>query len=122
MSTSDMSKAKGAHPNLVVVYLAVAAACIAVNLIYARFSHDVSSAAMTWMFLYPFLGGSGFLALLHKLFPEFFSWRGYRVFFNLHNSAHRCSHYTRRIREIGRILAAGMILITLYLSENCRDR
>lgn len=39
------------------VYGAVTAFTIAANSIYALFAHGVSSAAMTYMFLYPLAGG-----------------------------------------------------------------
>lgn len=68
------------------VYAALAAAAIAVNNIYALFAHGVSSAAMTWMFLYPLLGGSLAYLLLLLLFPEAGQAPGYRLFSNAYNS------------------------------------
>lgn len=67
-------------------YAASSIFCIAVNYIYAQFSHDVNSAAMTWVFLFPLLGGCGFFALLAARMPGFSTWEYYRIFFNLHNS------------------------------------
>lgn len=39
-------------------YLIVSAAAIAVDKGYGVYSHGVASAAMTWMFLYPLVGGA----------------------------------------------------------------
>ncbi len=39
-------------------FLAVALLCIVFNLVYARYSHGVSSGYMTFAFAYPLLGGA----------------------------------------------------------------
>ncbi len=48
------------------VYLALSAACVAFDRIYALFAHGVSSASMSLLFLYPLLGG---------FLPFFLLWR-----------------------------------------------
>lgn len=50
LSTSDIKKS-------VLAYLGVSIFLIIVNYIYSLFSHNVSSNYMTYMFVYPLLGG-----------------------------------------------------------------
>jgi len=71
---------------IILVYLAVSLLCIAVNKIYATFGHGVSSDAMTWMFLYPLMGGILFLPLSGIMIPKVGRATGHRVFFNIYNS------------------------------------
>lgn len=54
--------------------------------IYGVFGHGVESASMTWMFLYPLIGGMVFFFVVRTLFPKVNYLNGYRVFYNLHNS------------------------------------
>lgn len=61
MFTSDIKKTA-------LLYLAASVFCMIVNLIYGRFAHGVSSAYMTYMFLYPLFGGS-LLLFLQKHMP-----------------------------------------------------
>ena len=68
------------------VYLALSFAAIAVDNIYAIFGHGVRSDAMTWMFLYPLIGGTLFYLLIELLIPWINRLVGYRVFFNIYNS------------------------------------
>ncbi|WP_338450942.1 hypothetical protein R4Z09_03200 [Niallia oryzisoli] len=46
----------------------------------------ILSAAMTWMFLYPLLGGVLFYFIVRKLFSHITYFVGCRVFLNTHNS------------------------------------
>jgi hypothetical protein len=39
------------------VYLAASLLCVLFNAVYAKYSHGVSSAGMTYMFIYPLTGG-----------------------------------------------------------------
>ena len=71
---------------IILVYLAVSLLCIAVNKIYATFGHGVSSDAMTWMFLYPLMGGILFLPLSGIVIPKVSRVTGHRAFFNIYNS------------------------------------
>lgn len=84
LSTSDINRRKLWKP--VYVHAIVAAALVIANLVYSLFSHGIRSAAMVWMFLSPLLGGSLFFLLVKGLFPGINGVRGYRLFFNLHNS------------------------------------
>lgn len=59
---------------------------IAFDRIYAMFSHSVSSAYMSFLFLYPLIGGAGIYLLLYRLIPQLPQAPAYRVFANLYNS------------------------------------
>lgn len=91
LSTSGIERLprRGAAPSLrksAAVYVLVSLAAIVVDHIYALFAHGVSSAAMTWMFLYPLLGGALVYFLLDRLRPGVYGARYYRIFSNAYNS------------------------------------
>lgn len=50
----------------VLFYIVFAIVCIIINVIYAQFSHEVSSNYMTYMFLYPLIVGIGTSILNYK--------------------------------------------------------
>lgn len=68
------------------VYLLLALVAIGVNFIYGRFGHGVHSAAMTWMFLYPLLGGALFYFLLERLKSGITRFAPFRFGYNSYNS------------------------------------
>jgi len=70
----------------VFAYLGVSLFTIIVDKVYAIFGHGVTSAFMTWMFLYPLLGGAGIYYLLQRIAPGIKQYPGYRLFANLYNS------------------------------------
>lgn len=68
------------------VYLVVSLVTITANYIYGQFGHGVHSAAMTWMFLYPLIGGT-LVYILMAILPVAGSQEsGYRLFSNVYNS------------------------------------
>lgn len=64
----------------------MSAAAVVVDKVYGIYSHGVDSAAMTWMFLYPLIGGALYCFIIGKLFPRITHSTSCRVFLNLHNS------------------------------------
>lgn len=70
----------------VIGYMLITLAAIVINKVYALFGHGVSSDSMTYMFLYPLIGGVIFYTLIKLIFPHVYQFHGYRLFFNLHNS------------------------------------
>ncbi len=70
----------------ILVYLLLALTAILVDNVYAIFGHGVRSAAMTWMFLYPLLGGTMFYLIIDRWTQGIGGSKGYRAFYNLHNS------------------------------------
>lgn len=68
------------------VYLILSVVAIVVDKVYGIFGHGVDSAAMTWMFLYPLLGGALFYFIIQRIIPYIAKFAGCRVFLNVHNS------------------------------------
>ncbi len=68
------------------VYLILSVVAVVVDKVYGIFSHGVDSAAMTWMFLYPMLGGALFYFIILRLISNITKFDGYRVFLNAYNS------------------------------------
>lgn len=67
-------------------YLFLTVLCVCIDRIYALFAHGVYSRAMSWMFLYPLLGGCVFYFLLESRVTGFFHRKGVRLGRNLYNS------------------------------------
>ena len=63
-----------------------AAGCIAFDKVYAIFGHDVQSAAMSQMYLYPLLGGALVYLALTLLVPDPNRRCFYRLASNCYNS------------------------------------
>lgn len=84
MSTSAIKRLK--NKKTVFVYLMVSLFAIAANAVYSLFGHGEKSGYMTWMFLYPLLGGAVFYLILGLLLPDIKHLEGCRVFYNLYNS------------------------------------
>jgi hypothetical protein len=113
----------------ILVYLVLSAAALVVSKVYGIFGHGVDSPAMTWMFLYPLLGGALFYFVIVWFIPGTIKISGYRVFFNSYNSgiavltfgsflkgileiAGTSSPYTVLFYEAGVLfIASGLILL-----------
>lgn len=67
-------------------YLILTLTAIAVNFVYGIFGHGVHSTAMTWMFLYPLLGGALIYLLIDRRASGITRFSGYRLGFNSYNS------------------------------------
>ena len=118
------------------VYIILSITAIAVDNIYALFGHGVQSATMTWMFLYPLMGGGLGYFLIERLIPRIVHARGYRLFYNLYNSgiatltvgsflkgileiAGTSSPYTIGFYVTGCLFAAAGLIILFYIIS-CR--
>lgn len=88
MSTSDIDKNIYTKQikKTIIVYLILSVSAVAIDNIYAIFGHGVRSAAMTYMFVYPLIGGVIFYALIRLIFPLISQYKGYRLFYNIYNS------------------------------------
>lgn len=69
------------------IYLILSVVAIVIDKVYGIFGHGVESASMTWMFLYPLLGGALFYFIIQRFIPQITKFSGCRVFLNIHNSA-----------------------------------
>lgn len=54
--------------------------------VYGIFGHGVTSPYMTYMFLYPLLGGALFYGIIMLLIPSIVNKKRYRFFYNIYNS------------------------------------
>ncbi|HWI62513.1 MAG TPA: hypothetical protein VNT75_11780 [Symbiobacteriaceae bacterium] len=112
------------------VYGGVSVFTVAANSIYGLYAHGVSSPAMTFMFLYPLVGGVGPALLLWVLAGRGARVPRSRVAFNLYNAgiatltvasflqgvfeiAGTASDYTVVIRVLGAGLVAGAVIAAL---------
>jgi len=85
--TSDINKTAARRLNKKIYsYIAFTAFCIVFDRIYALFSHGVSSASMSLMFLYPLIGGVLLFVLIRNLAPHACGAKHYRLFINSYSS------------------------------------
>ena len=98
----------------VIIYILVTIFAFVVNKVYALFGHGVSSDSMTWMFLYPLIGGAVLFLLLGFLFPELNRFIGYRIFFNLYNSGIAVLTVGSLLKGIMEIAGTSSSYLTLY--------
>ncbi len=70
----------------VFVYFAIVLFCIIFDKVYALFSHGVSSASMSFLFLYPLFGGAVPFLLLWLFVPRASETKAYRLSYNCYNS------------------------------------
>ena len=87
MSISALNGKRTRRPlKTALVYLGAAAFCFLVAQVYGLYGHGVTSPAMTWMFLYPLLGGTLAFLLLRLIKPAAADTPQYPVAYNLYNS------------------------------------
>lgn len=68
------------------VYMILSFLAVIIDNVYAMFGHGVTSASMTWMFLYPLLGGTLACLLIELIVPDAARAPGFRLAFNLYSS------------------------------------
>lgn len=129
MSTSETSN-QPQFRTTALVYGAVTVFTVVASSIYAQFAHGVSSAAMTYMFLYPLVGGVIPALVLWALALRGAGVPRSRVAFNLYNAglatltvasflqgvleiAGTASAYTVMIRLLGAGLVTGAVVTEL---------
>lgn len=74
------------HKKIFLTYLGVAIATIIIARIYSIFGHGVSSAAMSFMFLYPLIAGVIYFILFVLILKRAHLHFGFRLFKNLYAS------------------------------------
>lgn len=88
MSILDI-KTKGRKKQMLktsVTFLVLSLVAVGVNYIYGMFGHGVHSAAMTWMFLYPLLGGALIYLIGWWRVSSIIHFPVYRFAYNSYNS------------------------------------
>jgi hypothetical protein len=86
ISDTDAKEKKRGLKRTIEVYMILAFTAVLTDNIYALFGHGVRSASMTWMFLYPLLGGALVYLLIELLLPRIRETAGLRLSYNLYNS------------------------------------
>ena len=137
MSILDIKVSDKQNPvkKTVVVYLFITILTITVNKVYSLYGHGVSSDAMTYMFLYPLIGGSFVYLVIALFFSKLYRFKGYRRIYNLYNSgiavltvgsmlkgvveiAGTASLYIKFYYIVGYALLGGSLLFYSYLMIN----
>jgi hypothetical protein len=98
----------------IITYLILSILAIVVNKVYALFGHGVSSPAMTWMFLYPLIGGALFYSLIYGLANKIIKFTLYRLFFNIFNSGIATLTFGSFLKGIMDIAGAGSTYLVFY--------
>ena len=96
------------------VYLATAVFTILIDKVYAVFGHGVSSRNMSWMFLYPLVGGFAFYLILGMVFPWITQLPGFRLFGNLYNSSIAIFTVANFMKGIFEIAGTNSVYILWY--------
>ncbi|WP_291644012.1 hypothetical protein [Clostridium sp.] len=82
----DMKSQRKQIRKTIWVYLILSVIAAAFDKVYGVFGHGINSPSMTWMFLYPLLGGALFYFIIERFIPYILKLSGYRVFCNIYNS------------------------------------
>lgn len=85
MSILDMNNKFSASRKTGIIYLILAVVTVMIEKIYRLFGHGVTSASMTWMFLYPLAGGLLIYLVSRAKFGSGDS-ENFRSFSNLYHS------------------------------------
>ncbi|MDF2592928.1 MAG: putative rane protein [Clostridia bacterium] len=98
----------------ILTYLILSILAIVVNKVYALFGHGVSSPAMTWMFLYPLIGGALFYFLIYGFANKIIKFTLYRLFFNIFNSGIATLTFGSFLKGVMDIAGSGSIYLVFY--------
>lgn len=98
----------------ILTYFILSMFAIVVNKVYSIFGHGVSSPAMTWMFLYPLIGGTVFYLLICVFANKVINFSGYRLFFNIYNSGIATLTFGNFLKGIMDIAGADSIYLVFY--------
>jgi len=99
---------------VIVAYLVLSAIAIIIDKIYDIFGHGVDSSAMTWMFLYPLLGGALFYFIIRFFIPHTIKFAGYRVFLNIYNSGIATMTVASFIKGVIEIAGTNSLYLEYY--------
>jgi len=114
LSTSDIRAERGLFLGILRRWLIAAAVCVGVDRIYAIFSHNVASAAMDNMFLYPLALGAGVFALAYGLFPWVYRSPHFQDYRNLHSAGVAVLTTGSMLRGILEIAGTGSNYLTWF--------
>lgn len=101
------------------IYVALSLVAIIADKIYDIFGHGVDSPAMTWMFLYPLLGGALFYFIVNLLISPINKVTGFRVFFNMHNSGIATLTFASFLKGVFEIAGTNSSYLKYYYVVGC---
>lgn len=96
------------------VYLGITFFTIMLSYIYSLYSHGMTSASMTYLFLVPFLLGSCVYVLLNLLFGNITESPFFRLFTNTYNTAVAVLITGQLLNGIFEIAGSGSKLLKYY--------
>lgn len=70
----------------IVIFIMITIFTFIFNKVYGIFGHGVTSPYMTYMFLYPLVGGVLFYGIVMLFIPSIVNKKKYRFFYNIYNS------------------------------------
>jgi hypothetical protein len=97
-----------------VIYLGISLFAFLCARIYSIFSHGMSSNAMSFLFLYSLLLGSGVYGVMSLTFPEAIKNKYYRLFSNIYNTAVAALMVGSLLKGIFEIAGSGSGLLKIY--------
>ena len=97
-----------------IVYVGLSLFSILFERIYSIFSHGMSSDAMTYLFLYPLVLGSGVYGLINIIFPRVITSNYYRLFSNVYNTGIATLMTGLLLKGIFEIAGSSSGLLSLY--------
>ncbi|MDR1796418.1 MAG: hypothetical protein LBR44_03085 [Clostridiales Family XIII bacterium] len=109
---------KGFARKAALAYLCAGVLCIVITNVYALFGHGIRSDAMDFMFLYPTVGGGGFLGLC-LLLKRGEAASGFRFGFNAYNSGLAALTAGALLQGIVEIAGTGSGLIKYFFIAGC---
>lgn len=111
---TNSNNVKKHYIKTMIVYTVVSIFCIIVNKIYKLFGHGVTSNSMTYMFLFPLLGGTLAFLLLGFVILKDHHLEGYRMFYNIYNSGIATLTVASFLKGILEIAGTSSVYISYY--------
>lgn len=84
------------------------------NKVYGIFGHGVTSPYMTYMFLYPLVGGVLFYGIIMLFIPSIVNKKKYRFFYNIYNSGIAILTVGSLLRGVMEIAGTSSFYLMVY--------
>ena len=102
------------HKKTILTYLGISLFTILFEFIYSRFSHGMSSDAITFLFVYPLVLGSGIYGLMDLVFSKVIKSKYFRLFSNIYNTAIATLMSGLMLKGIFEIAGSSSGLLEIY--------
>jgi hypothetical protein len=100
------------------IYLGISVFTILFEWIYLRFSHGMSSGAMTYLFLCPLVLGTGVYGVMNLAFADIIKSEYYRFISNAYNTAIAALMAGLLLKGIFEIAGSGSGLLRIYFGAS----